>query len=53
MTPELALQILSNATAQLQATRQVHEQIVEALRVVKELMVSASSLVKDLPAGKP
>ena len=38
MTPEKALQILSAATANLNATRDQHAQIIEALNTLTELV---------------
>jgi hypothetical protein len=37
MTPEQALQILSEATSQLKCTRKEHEIIVSALKVLQNL----------------
>lgn len=38
MSPEQAFQLLEQATAQLQATRAGHAQIIEALKVIKQLI---------------
>ncbi len=41
MTPEQALQILTMATGNLQATREQHSQIVQAIEVIKALINKA------------
>lgn len=38
MTPEQALQVLEQATSQLQATRVMHQQILQALQVLQKAL---------------
>ncbi len=48
MTPEMALQVLTLATANLQATRQQHNEIGAALQTLQGI-VAASKLVASEP----
>lgn len=38
MTPEQAIQFIDQVTAQLTVNRQVHIQVIESIRVLKELV---------------
>lgn len=51
MTPEQALAILTQATASVQANRDVHIQIMNAIEVIKEL-VSAKKPKQELKLEK-
>lgn len=50
MKPKEALDILTQVTAQLQATRQVHETIAEALRTLAEATAPPVHLAHPEPA---
>lgn len=47
MTPQEALEILTQTTAHVQANREVHGKVLEALRVLQGLVT------KDTTASKP
>jgi len=51
MTPEMALQVLTLATANLQATRQQHQEIASALQVVQGLIQTSKAPLAE--AKKP
>lgn len=47
MTLEQAIQVLTAATANLQATREQHGQILAALQVIKDLTKTADAKPKE------
>ncbi len=54
MTPEVAIQILTVSTANLQATRQQHQEIAAALQVIQQLANQVEMLTKKpAEAAKP